>query len=350
MPGTIDQLKWVYLTEAINELKSPGTFLTQLLFRRRQSVPTETIEVTTLVGDRLVAPFVRPGSEALMVPGLGRQVSTVTAPNIRIKRPFTPNELLFNRRYGTPVFVSAGTQRAAIAEAIALDLQYMRDSIINTIEWMVSQALTGQIAYTVADEESYTITFPKPVGNTVSLLTPDGWNEATGNPKVQFLQAKRIAFNAHGVPITDAIMSQQAAAAFIDNPNVRADLSDTPNIRAGDLDLTANFQDSGAIFLGRFSGIRVWEYSRSLDIDGVETPLIRDNYVEFVSAIPQAENRLYFGAIPDNFNLQGRFFQGEIFSKSWQEEDPPVVIALAHSRPLPVMRRPGTVVSMEVIV
>ena len=37
------------------------------------------------------------------------------------------------------------------------------------------------------------------------------------------------------------------------------------------------------------------------------------------------------------------------FSKSWVTKDPSQRLALLHSRPLPVPRRPGAMVSMKVV-
>jgi hypothetical protein len=58
---------------------------------------------------------------------------------------------------------------------------------------------------------------------------------------------------------------------------------------------------------------------------------------------------MYYGAIPDLKALQGRLFRGKRFSKSWEQEDPSVMWQLLHSRPLPVTRRPDSMVSMKVV-
>jgi len=64
---------------------------------------------------------------------------------------------------------------------------------------------------------------------------------------------------------------------------------------------------------------------------------------------PAAENVMYYGAIPDFDALQGRAWVGRRFGKSWMDKDPSAQIALVHSRPLPVPRRPGSMVSMKVV-
>lgn len=351
MPPTITELKWSSLTPAINEMKSPNMFVKRLLFSRHQTLSTEDIELSLLTKGREAAPFIRKNGEALLVDGHGEAFQTVQAPNIRIKRPFTPSELLFNRRPGTVIFTpSAGAQVSAIQQHIARDMQVMADLITNAEEYLCCMALQGTITYTVAPNETFTITYPKPAGNNLTLTTFwDDPDPTLPNLEDNFHTPKKILSDAVGLGVSDVLLGEEASLHFRNVVKVQGNLGQGPKFDTGEIDFTQQFTDDGAIFLGRFCGIRVWEYSRTVEVAGVSTPLIRPKYAEFVTTSPAAEQVLYYGAIPDMDALEGRLFQGERFSKSWLQKDPSQMIALAHSRPLPVPRRPGSMVSMKVV-
>lgn len=59
--------------------------------------------------------------------------------------------------------------------------------------------------------------------------------------------------------------------------------------------------------------------------------------------------RLYYGAVPELTEQFDAPIRTRIFTKAWKEEDPNRVIALSHSRPLPVPHRPRAVFSFTVL-
>lgn len=342
---SLDALKWRSMTAAINKIKAPQSFLKRLLFGNEETLSTEDIELSYLTGARDMAPFVRKNGEALMVEGLGETFATVQTPNIRIKRPMKPSDLLFTRRAGTTVFPTPGGQRAAINSYIARELKRLRDLVANAEEWMVSQAIRGEIDYEVDPEENFTITYPRTSTHSFSVGTD--WDDSDSNPEKDVLKAKRLISDDVGLSPTHMILGQTAAEAFMANSRVST-LLDTRNYEAGGLTINSQFNEQGAIYLGRFAGLQVWEYSRSVNKDGTATELVRDKYAEIVCAVPAAENVMYYGAIPDLPVLKGRLLQAKLFAKSWDQEDPAVRYALVHSRPLPVPRLPDSTVSMQV--
>ena len=347
---SLDELKWITMTAMVNNMKSPATALQRLLFSNHITLETETIEIDTLVRGRSMAPFVRKNGEAILVDGYTSKKAIVEAPNIRIKRPFTPSQLLFGRQPGTGIFINTeGTnQLSAIETHIARDLQGMADLISNAQEWLVSQAITGTISYAVEDDEVFTITYPKPAGNIVDVSATPWDNDSTSTPDENFHLVKQTIAEEVGLGTDIAVMGATAAAAFRKNAKVRAML-DNRNISAGQLDFNRQFSADGMLFLGNFCGIPCWEYSRTMAVNGVATDLIRSKYVEFFSTSPAAENTMYYGAIPDMKALAGQNFQAERFSKSWEVDDPSALMALVHSRPLPVPRRPGSMFSLKVL-
>lgn len=346
MAQTIECLSWSSLTQAVNEIKSPNQFIKRLVFTNHDPQPTEQIEFGLFTGDREVAPFVERDGEAIPVSGYGEVFQTVSAPNIRIKRPVKPSELLFNRRPGTVIFPGSGEIVSAAEAHVARDAKRLADLVTNAEEYLCCLALRGVISYTAADESNFTITIPKPAGNTVILST--FWSDPTGTPSVDFLTAKKLVSDEVGLGITHCILGSEALSAFLGNDEVKA-LMDINNVSAGALTLMEQFNQDGAIFVGVFCGVQVWGYPRTVKVGGVATDLIRAKYAEFLSVTPAAENTLYYGAIPDMEAFEGRLFQAERFAKSWMIPDPSSMQMLLHSRPLPIPRRPGSMVSMKVV-
>jgi hypothetical protein len=145
-------------------------------------------------------------------------------------------------------------------------------------------AIRGAIAYEVEDEEVFTITYPKPGGHT---LTASPLWTTTSFPESDFLTVSELISEDVGLVPTDAIMGRTAAAAFIQNARVLS-LLDNRRVDFGFMELQNQFRDDGAIYMGFYGGMRCWRYGRAINVNGVATRLIRDDYVEFVTASPAA--------------------------------------------------------------
>lgn len=341
------------MTAMVNEVKTPHKFIRELLFSDEDSRPTETLEIGILVGDRVVAPFVRRGGEAIEVTPFQEKIYNVSAPNIRIKRHLEASELLFNRRVGHVIFVEEGDVLDAAQEHVARNSLRLAQMVEEAEEYLCAQAIRGSVSYAVDGEEAFSITFPRSAGNTITLTTY--WDDATPAIESDFRTAMQTVNDATGLAVTHCILGAEATNAFLAD-SVSRTILDNRRIELGNLDLTARFSQSGALRLGNYRGVEVWSYTRSTQVPAEaglgstsSFPLVRSKYAEFVVADPAAENKMYYGAIPDMKALQGRLFRGKRFSKSWEQEDPSVMWQLLHSRPLPVPRRPDSMVSMKVL-
>lgn len=343
MTTPLEVLHWSTLTATINDIKSPNVFLKNLLFTNTEPLSTETIEIGMFEGDREIAPFVEVNAEGIMVEGYNEVFQTVKAPNIRIKRPSKASERLFKRRPGTVIFPTTDQQVSAAEQVIAREQQRLNDLIANTEEYMIALAMRGQISYQVQDQANFRITFPRKAAHNLSPVA--AWS---GTPDIvaDFTNAARLINDDASLNPTHAIMSKEAATNFLKNSTV-LDLLDKRNVDVGGITIRAQFSETGARFLGTFLGIQCWEYGRAVSVNGSPVDLIRAGYVEFVTALPGAENIIYYGAIPDEDALEGDAFVGRIFSKSWVTKDPSARWMLAHSRPLPVPRRFDSMVSLD---
>lgn len=340
-------LEWTTLTGMVNEMDSPRTFLKNLLFGNEQTLTTENILYSVISGGRDMAGFVKKNGEALIAGGYDEEERQISAPNIRIKRPLDAQDLIFRRHAGDIVFAEGSDVYAAAQREVARQLQRLNDLVDNTEEWMAAQALTGVIEYSSADEAHWQITYGKPSGNTITLT--DFWNTSAGEPLRDIRVAKQTMHDEVGLNPTDCILGSEATDAFLANDEIRASVDRQSGINAGTLNFLPNVDTSGALFLGTFGSIRFWSYTSSVLKDGVSTPLIRAKYAEFINSTPAAENILYYAAHSDLDALDARLLASRRFSKSWKLPDPSGMQILLSSRPLPVMRRPGSVVSMKVV-
>ena len=345
-PETINLLHHSSLTAAVNEQKNPRSFITNFLYGNRDPQPTEEIEIGVFQGAREVAPFVRKNGAALMVAGLDETFIKVEAPNIRIKRPLPPHDALFTRRPGESIFTTQADVVSSAEAHVARNLRRLNDMVTNATEYLCALSLRGSLSYTVDEEANFQITYPRSASH--AFAESPLWDAAGGSPAGTALKVKRLFEEDVGLVPTDAILGKNAATEFLENAQVRLDL-DVRRLSSGSVTLESQFNEQGALFLGRFAGINWWEYSAAVLVDGSSTSLIRDDYAEFVCNTPAAEFTLYYGAIPDWDALQGRRFVGERFSKSWMTQDPSALWMLVHSRPLPVPRRPDATCSVQVL-
>ena len=342
---------WSSMTATINEIKSPNNFVWNMLYAGTEDPQfTDTIELSFWRRGRKIAPFVRKNGSAIMTDTHAESFAQVEPPNIRIKRPMEASALINQRRAGSVIFPTSGQQSSAMQTQMARELQNMADDIANSEEYLACLSLQGEISYEVADGEVFTITFPRSAGNDVTLSGADLW-DAGGTEDIEgdFQDAAEAINDGVSLGCTDAICGALAADQFRTNAIVRATL-DNRNIDAGTLLLRERFRQSGALFLGSFyNGINVWRYARTVDVNGSTVDLIRSKYVEFIAATREAQFTAYYGPIADMKALGSRQFVGKRFSKSWEVEDPSVRWVLAHTRPLPVPRRPDATYSLKVL-
>jgi hypothetical protein len=352
MPTSADVLSWSTLTPAVNEMKSPNSFVKNLLFSREVTVPTRHIELSFLDRGRKIAPFVQRNGAAIMTTGRDESFRVIMPPHIRVKRPMTPSELLEKRRPGSVIFPGAQGMQRAMREYMASELSMLGDDISNSEEFLACLALRGAVSYSSKDEASFSITFPRASNQDYALGSGDRWNESTSKKRKDFLDAAQLVSDAVSLNVTDVILGTEAADAFLEDASGElSTLLDLRRMSTGTIDLTQQIAESGALFLGTFvHGIRVWRYGRQVDVNGVATDLIRPKYAEFVAATPSAQFVTYYGAIEDMKAIgAGKVMQSKRFSKSWEEEDPSARMLLIESNPMCVPRRPNAMVSVQVL-
>ena len=368
---TDDQLGWAFLTGAINEVRSTANFFKQLAFPVSETLPTETIELSYMQGDRKLAPFVQVNGEAISVPGRSNKFVNVTAPNIRIKRPMEAYENMRRRMPGSAIFVDGGTVGSALSQRIAEDVEVMASMIDNRIEQMCCEiAVNARFQYDSTTDnaegaapvqDAFDIQFSRNAALTGTALTGANawWDVSLGavggtaeSPLVTFDDAKFQLSKFDRSPAV-AVLGRAAAQGLVgwaaDNPGSLTNTSS--GVDTGRITRRQQYTDAGALFLGEVMGVECWEYSRTyIDVAGAEQYFFPQYNIAFLTPESQRDNRVYYGAIPDHDAIDGGLMVAERFSKSWVQPDPSVRVQLAHSRPLPALRRPDAIYTRVVSV
>ena len=340
-------------TASINKMRPSLDYLQTTIFGAHRTHKAEIIEVGYFSRGRKMAPMVRKGAKAIPIEGHTTSFANVEAPNIKISRAFSAETLAFIRQPGMSVFPTDAEMASGLEQSVAIDLQALRDDVGNRNEWLCAQALRGVITYSVADGEVFTITSPRPAANSITLSV--FWDDATislPKPEEDIEAAQGVIHAATGLNANLALCGASAAKYLRRVMKAQDFPLDVKDVFMGGQEKAiwgAARNPSGARPIGRVNGIDFYEYATALtDENGVSQVMIRDKYVELISNTPLAENRIEYGGIPD-MGVPGGVFQGEVFSKSWDENDPSVRMVLAHSRPLPVLWRPDTTCSIKVI-
>ena len=353
---SVNPLGWMSMTATVNEVRSPLSFLRNKFFGTEMTSPTKEVEVGTIRRGRKMAPLVRRGGAGVMVSGGSEEFRKVLPAHIRIKRPMTPSELINNRRVGTPIHITRGGQmEAAIRQYVARELGYMMDDIANTEEYLCALAIRGSIDYEDEQHVSMTVDFGRSASHDITLSGTDLWTDAASSPSDTFLTVSELVNDDSECIVTDCILGSTARDAFLANDEVRAKFLWRPEaVKQGVVDFMQQFQADGALFLGMYDrSIRVWSYARQLTLPesmgGTAVDLIRPKYAEFLCGSANAQSKMLYGAIEDFDASPTGFVESKRFAKSWISKDPSARMELVESNPLPVLFRPDTTCSVQVV-
>lgn len=342
----IQTFGWIALTEAINKIVAPKTFILNSVFSSKtKQHATKKIQLDIKVGNKKLAPFVKRTSSATVVDKLGMKSETIELPRIRMKKPLTAEDLLFERGAGLPIYVGSGGDIAGFRERkIGEELQDIKDRATRRMEWMSAQALSGIITVTQDDLEiSYD--FNMPGANKPALTSSAKWNEVTtADPIANIRTWQSVVQNARGYVPTMAFARSEVINLFLANESVRQ-LLNLRSIVVGNIDTNNIANETGAKYIGRVEGVDIFEYNETFtDENGDTQPMIPVD--RFVLVTPQAENRLHYGAIED---LEaGQNIALPYFAKDWIEKDPSVLWLLAETSPLTVPHEPESIIYAKV--
>lgn len=340
MAISFKEFLWRSMTAAINGIKPAPRLLQDIIFKARNSNPSDTIDVDIVVGGKQMVPFVSPVEGGTVVAKAGQSMKSVKTPRLRPKKPFTAQELLLERAPGGTFYASgAGDITAARNQKLVTELDLLRNGIDTTIEYLCGQALTG--AVTVTQENlAFQVDYAMPAANKPVNGTGAKWTDSTGDPLADSQAFTDIIQAATGQGPDVCVMGSSAAAAFL-NKVAGSKWFDATHLQAGGFNWKAD-----TAYLGNGLGVDYYRCATQVtDTSGNAVSIVAPDKAIYVNT--RARITIEFGLILD---LEaGAQVIGEYFAKSWIEKDPSVLWMLAESRPLPVLWQPDAVVYADVV-
>jgi hypothetical protein len=349
MPPTITPFGYISLSESVNKIITPNTFVRDTLFSKRTIThATKVIQVDVVIGGRKLLPFVKRGDPAKVMEHVGKSTQLVEPPSIRAKKFFTPDDLLFNRASGQSVYVIGGTGDNAIQSArmekIGLEQKEIKMRQDRTEEFMSCQSIAnGKFTYQASDLE-FEIDFLTPGANLPVLNGGNKWSaKGTCTPIDDVAAWKKLIKKACGLIPTRAIMTSDIWTLFQASQQVQ-DYLNKWNIKIGEINTEANIILMGAEKKARIDNVDYYVYDEYYDSGAGILSMIP--VTNFILVSDAADYRLNYGAIED---LEAGSVIGKYFSKDWLEKDPSGLNMLVESHPLPTIHQPDSIVSAKVI-
>ena len=348
MPPTITPFGYISLSESVNKIITPNTFVRDTIFSKRTIThATKVIQVDVIIGGRKLLPFVKRGDPGKVLAHVGKSTQLVEPPSIRAKKFFTPDDLLFNRASGANVYVVGGTGADAIQSArkekIGLEQKDIKMRQDRTEEFMACQSISnGKFTYQAPDLE-FEIDFLMPDDNKPVLAAGRKWDAAdTCKPITDLKDWKKLVKKACGLIPTRAIMTSDVWDLFLGSKQVQEYLNKW-NIKIGEINTDANILLMGAEKKARIDNVDFYVYDEYYDSGAGIVSMIPTS--SFILVSDASDNRLNYGAIED---LDAGTVIGKYFAKDWLDKDPSGLWMLVESHPLPTIHQPDSFVSATV--
>lgn len=360
---------WRTLTRVVNSIKPANVFLSQLLFSNENENADDTLEIHVRSGTRKMPPFVKKGSAAQIIKGLGHDVRQVTPPTIRLKMPFEPHKYLAEPAPGVVSVMQQGDQSALARSAmqrVANDVEEFERYVQNAIEWLCGKTMgnasgAATVTYDSAvggqqeETDAFTITWPRDAANSLVPAAGEEWDDTTpGDPVVLVRSAKEQLVEATGQSATHLIMGTTVSSVFLAHAQVRADLDTRRLNQAGPLILGGGQIIEGAVFEGSMYGLDIWTYGRKVSILGPDlAEVVSDDIIDpksaYLVSVPNARSNftVEYGGIHDWAALEAGTLAQRRFMKAWVEQDPSAAWRLIESRPIPVPYEVDAVVQIR---
>jgi hypothetical protein len=341
------------MLEAVEQMVRPSMFLRDTFFPAATPVETETVDVDIIKGKRRIAPFCSPLSEGKLVEGMGFSSSAIKPGYIK---PFmiTSAADLLKRMPGQTLYSGGQTieQRAQIK--LGQDLAELMDMIDRREEWMAAKALDlGAITMTIKGEtadKTVAVDFAMGATHKITLTLTDLWNDTESDPIANLVTWARLIRQDSGVNPTDVVMGADAAAAFINNPQVQK-LLDLRQVDVGAI--KPQQLPNGVSYVGRINApslsVDVWTYDEWFidDTTGLETSMVPAKKVWMGSR--NAKNKTLYAVIQDMEAIEEGSAAVKRFPKSWVPKNPSARHLMVQSAPLVALLQPDAFISAQVL-
>lgn len=327
------------LTGVINRRPPLYSLISQMFFTPRPASHTDKFELALTFRGNDLLPLVREEEPGRVVSSGSAEVVMVKAPRIRVKTPFSANDLLKNPPGYNPYEIVADPVEQRIVE----DLDELRRGVDRTTEWMAAQIATkGKL--TVSDTVGgktvpiYTLDNRMPDEHRPTLTGADKWSAAQSSIVKNLEEWALLIQEACGTSPTELILGKNVWEAFFNHKDVKNAL-DVRRIDLGELSPRVQ-----SFYKGTFNGLRVWVYVGNVTGYNGQVEYLLDPDSVLLGARDAGQVIEYGRPLDLKCEAPARFFV-----KTYDEEDPSGKWLLVESRPLPWARQPGAFVCAKVL-
>lgn len=327
------------LTRAVNAIKAPARVVYNRLFAGYEGMqPSDRLAFDVISGSEKLLGNISIFAPATVDDKTTRKTITMTAPRIANKRFISAAELNALRGFG-----KAGVEM--MKDRIAREQKDMRGKHDRTLEFWAVNALKGVIYDT--DLSTVLVNYNVAAEHKPTLTGTDLWTDTDGsNPIAKIRAWKKLIEDDSGAAIIGwvAFHGSGVGDALLINDAVRELLK---------YDKGSQIAESGRIT--KLSEVELVEYNGSyIDDSGTRQRFVGADEFILVGLCDELVEVPYAPVVDDDApdgvgnvdeNGGGQMF----FSKSWPVKDPSGRWVKCESRPLPVLKRPGAVVTATVI-
>lgn len=335
MPLTLGSAE---LTQQTNRVFVPGGLIMRLFFAGRKYTPEKYVKVVTTKGGRRLAPYVSPKIGGKVMTKEGKTVDVYEPPMLKPKYITEADSILEDQS----IFYGDGmTAQDRAEERLIEDEKQLKTDVYRRMEHQaVSVATTGKFTANgegVEEEFDYGMD-----ADNIEVLTGTNlWSDGGSNPLGDIDRWCDEVFVATGKAPTAIVMGTSAYASFKVNAKVVAAF-DKRNIFVGQIKPSQMLDENGTpiqgvTHIGRYEDknlemyvykdVYVDEAGVTQEMFPVDRVILGDSY---------GTGHFAFAGITDKKELGNQVFVGEVFVKSWTQDDPDDEYLLGKSKPMPV--------------
>jgi len=344
---TIDIFKPRSVTNAILSLVTPEPFVLRNIFKNNIPHSADNIDCELTSYASAVAAVVGDHEGPVPVNKGTRKVQQFKIPRTFESKVFTAKDIADYEAVGN-IYGQDSEARVKAKNAWVLnELMDLKNRAIRFREYMAIQALTTGIVSITADNIDYNCDYGfVATEQTLTLSATAKWNAtSTAKPLNNIRNWKKLIGQRSGFPMDTLLLGQQAADDFIGLTDVQ-NMMDANNVRSGVLELT-NEATIGATFLGRISGVNVYEINQQHIVSGSAADMFGTNLA--VAVASGANFRTHTGPIY-RFNATGgtEVISSEYYVEPEVSNDRTMLTWKVEHKALPVVHDKGAVIAATV--
>jgi len=292
---------------------------------------TLQIGIDVIAGSKTLAPFKKAGEESSVVDAVSIETKWFGPNQIGLKVATTAFDMA-KRAAGMQISYADGlkTIEERIAKKLGQDQIKLVNMIYGTVEKMCADALsTGTVTnYDKNGNAIETFSIGMDASHQITLSGTELWSNAASTPLENIDEWMQLISEDSGLGECAIVLGKNAAKALRTNSTVLEQLKANNSLYAN---VKPEMPKDGAQFIGfTGAGNEIWVCTETYtDSTGTAQPMIPVDKAIVIGKGIAAD--VHYGMIEDR---KAGNFVGEVFSKTWEQEDPSVQWLKCASAPL----------------